>query len=254
MTLSGGDVLQTLPVWFMVLAGTVLGAIWGSFIAALCSRWPKGESIMHGRSRCDRCGTAIAARDLVPVASFLMLKGRCRHCGEPIGRDTISIELIAAAIGGVAFLLFTPSAAFALSIFGWLLLPLAILDARHLWLPDRLTLLLAIAALPAAPLLGSPTTLTDRLIGGIAGFAVLEGIRRSYRMFRGQEGMGAGDPKLLGALGLWLGWQMLPLTLLTASGIGLAAALVMRGTMKAFPLGTYLALAGFVVACSGVGR
>ncbi|MGH8337256.1 MAG: prepilin peptidase [Gammaproteobacteria bacterium] len=240
---------SALPVWFLATAGGILGAIWGSFVVALCARWPKGESIMRGRSRCDHCRETLSARDLVPIASFLALSGRCRLCGQQIANDTIGIELISAAVGALPFLVLSAPQALALAAFGWLLLPLAILDFKHLWLPDRLTVLLAIAGVLIAPLLNAAISMTDRFVGGVTGFVFLETVRRGYRIIRNRDGMGAGDPKLFGAIGLWLGWQMLPVTLLVASSIGVLVATAIRGkATTSLPFGTCLAVAALAVA------
>lgn len=135
-------------------------------------------------------------------------------------------------------------------MFGWFLLPLAILDFRHLWLPNRLLGLLLVVGILFAPLWDSGISWTDRAIGGIAGFATLEIVRQLYRLVRRKEGMGAGDPKLLGVLGVWLGWQLLPMTVLIASFLGLATALL-SGHRKEqesmeYPLGTFLAVAAYI--------
>ncbi|MDZ3832774.1 MAG: prepilin peptidase [Sphingopyxis sp.] len=111
------------------------------------------------------------------------------------------------------------------ALFGWLLLPLALLDARHFWLPDRLNLLLALAGLLlAGPMLGM--SLLDRWIGAVVGGAALAAIAWVYRRQRGGDGMGGGDPKLVAAVGAWTGWQVLPLILLLASLGGIIWALV----------------------------
>ena len=111
------------------------------------------------------------------------------------------------------------------AVFGWLLLALAALDIAEFWLPDPLTLTLALAGF-AAGLVGIDPPLTDRLIGGAAGFGSLWLIGFSYKRLRGREGLGGGDPKLLGAIGLWLGWRMLPAVLLLAAMTGLALVLL----------------------------
>ena len=140
-----------------------------------------------------------------------------------------------------------------MAIFGWLLLPLAWLDLRHFWLPHRLTVLLAATGLGAG-LVGIAPDMLSRIIGGVTGFAGLWLIAAAYRRLRGHDGLGGGDPLLLGAIGLWLGWQALPMVLLGASGAGLLAALIMQrrgadiSTATRFPLGTLLALAAWPVA------
>ena len=245
------------PLWFLLVSLSILGAIWGSFVGALCSRWPKAESIATGRSHCDQCGNVIAGYDLVPVISYLVLQGRCRNCGQGIGADIIAIELVAASIGAVSALIFPEGQALAAAIFGWLLLPLVILDYSHLWLPNRLVLLLAIPGLLVGPMLLPEVTLIDRVIAASVGFLCLETIRLAYMKYRQQEGLGAGDPKLFGALGLWLGWEALPITLLLASVIGLSIALMTRQSSSkikpAFPLGSYLAVAAFAASWMEVG-
>ena len=244
--------LSGLPLWFLLVSLAILGAIWGSFVAALCSRWPKGESIATGRSHCDQCGKVIAGYDLVPVVSYLALKGRCRNCGQEFGIETIAIELVSASIGAASVLIFLEGQALAAAIFGWLLLPLIILDYSHFWLPNRLVLLLAVAGLFVGPMLLPEVMLVDRVIAASSGFLCLEAIRLAYEKYRQQEGLGAGDPKLFGALGLWLGWEAMPTTLLLASVIGLSVALLTRQLSdqikSAFPFGSYLAVAAFAAS------
>lgn len=241
-----------MPLWFLLTSLTILGAIWGSFVAALCSRWPDGESVAKGRSRCDQCGTQIAARDLIPVASYLLLKGKCRNCGQNIGPLPFATELAAALIGAVPLLLLPGSQAVAGALFGWLLLPLIVLDHQHLWLPNRLVLLLAVMGLAVGPMLTPDIALLDRVVGLFAGFLSLEVVRQVYKQFRQRDGMGAGDPKLFAALGIWLGWQALPIILLGASVIGLVLVsilhLMTNHHRTALPLGSYLGIAAYLAA------
>ena len=244
-----------LPFWFLLSSVTILGAIWGSFVAALCSRWPNGESVTKGRSKCEHCGTQIASYDLIPVASYLLLKGRCRHCGESIGVLPIATELAAALIGVLSVLLLPGSHAVAGALFGWLLLPLVVLDHLRLWLPNRLVLLLAVMGFLVGPVLTPDIVVADRVGGLFFGFLSLEIIRQAYKKFRHVDGMGAGDPKLFGALGIWLGWQALPVTLLGASAIGLIfismTGSITHHSRTAFPFGSYLGVAAFLAALIG---
>jgi leader peptidase (prepilin peptidase) / N-methyltransferase len=135
-------------------------------------------------------------------------------------------------------------------VFGWLLLTLAAIDAAEMWLPDELIATLAVAGV-ATGLLGIFPDIQDRLIGGLAGFASLWVIAFGYRRLRGHDGMGGGDPKLYGAIGLWLGWRMLPAVLLIAALVGLGYALFERfrgrevAADTALPFGTFLAIAAY---------
>lgn len=142
----------------------------------------------------------------------------------------------------------------ALAVFGWLLLPLAVLDSRHFWLPDRLVLLLAAVGLALGGLL-SGEGLTARIATGLAAGAALALVAFAYKRLRGREGLGSGDPKLFAAMGLWLGPELTVATLLAAALIGLAEAIVRRRAMdEAQPLGTWLALGGWLVAAAALVR
>jgi leader peptidase (prepilin peptidase)/N-methyltransferase len=139
----------------------------------------------------------------------------------------------------------------ALACFGWALLLLGLLDARHMWLPDALTLPLALAGLAVSAILPEPT-LAARLAGAGLGYAALEGLRRAWRRWRGRDGLGGGDPKLLAAIGAWLGIAALPGVVLIAALGGLAWAGLERlrgrpaGGTVPIPLGTALAASAWV--------
>lgn len=234
------------------LALGLSGAIAGSFIAALAIRWPEGRSVTHGRSACDSCGRTLGPAELVPLLSALWLRGRCRSCGAQIDPRHWQIELSAALIGIVAGVAVPGSIALAGAVFGWLLLTLAVLDVTAFWLPDRLTLTLALAGV-ATGALGVAPSLQSRAIGGIAGFAALWAIAQGYRWVRGREGLGGGDAKLLGAIGLWIGWRMLPIVLVLACLIGFSfvlARVLTGGVVRAddrLPFGALLAIAAYPV-------
>ncbi len=236
--------------FLLPVAGVLLGLIMGSFVATLILRWPEGRSVIAGRSSCDRCGYQLRSRDLVPVASFLLQKGKCRQCGATIARDHIAIELAAALIGGLALFAAPGVEGVAGAVFGWLLLTLAALDVKHHWLPDRLTAMLAVSGLMVW-LIGVSPPLLDRLIGGLSGFVSLTIVAGLYRKVRGRDGLGGGDPKMLGGIGCWLGWTALPLVILGASLIGILTAISwqLRGkkltTDTVLPFGSLLAVAAF---------
>jgi leader peptidase (prepilin peptidase)/N-methyltransferase len=230
--------------------GLALGLLVGSFLATILLRWPEGRSAVRGRSTCDGCGRRLRAAELVPILSWLVLKGRCRTCRTLIAPEHLAIELAAALVGAVALLALPGAAGAATALLGWWLLLIAALDAKHHWLPDRLTLPLIPAGL-AVGLAGVGPDWTERAIGAAAGFLVLAGVALAYCKLRGREGLGGGDPKLLAGLGAWLGWQQLPLVLLGAGLLGLAAVLLrhLRGDQvratDRLPLGTLMAIAAW---------
>jgi len=239
------------------LAGAVLGLIIGSFLGALVMRWPEGKSVLRGRSCCDGCGATLRPHELVPVVSALASRLRCRRCGARIDPVHLVMEVGAALIGAAAFAFGVgPLAALGWCLLGWFLLALAVLDARHFWLPDALTLPLAFLGLTLGPYVTGALML-DRWIGAALGYGVLMAIALAYRALRGRDGLGFGDAKLLGAIGAWTGWQALPLVLLFASGGGLLWALVLAlvgrdvGHKTRLPLGTFLCLAVLPALLSG---
>lgn len=227
----------------------------GSFVGTVVLREPSDwAGLLRGRSKCLACGSALSARDLVPLWSWLAAHGRCRHCGAALPAFYPLVELAAAAIGSVALVAIEPPLAWLAAVIGWWLLALALIDLRTWRLPDVLTLplilagvgLAALGLLPAAMLLSS-------LVGAAAGFLVLAGIGWAYRQLRGRDGLGLGDAKLLAAAGAWLGVEALPWLLLFAALLGLAMALARAGPLRpetAVPFGPPLALSfwGLLVA------
>jgi leader peptidase (prepilin peptidase) / N-methyltransferase len=243
-------VLADLPLPHAAMIAALLGLIAGSFIATLVLRWGVGKSVL-GRSRCDDCARELTPVDLVPIIGWLRARGRCRSCGVAINPLHMRVEIGAAAIGALGVWLVPGVGGWLLALFGWLLLPLALLDARHFWLPDILVAVLALPGLLlAGPLLG--TLLSDRLIGAVAGGLTLAVLRTGYMRLRGREGMGEGDPKLAAALGAWLGWQVLPLLFLLASAAGIVWAQAVRKkedvpiSDRHVPFGSFLAGAAWI--------
>lgn len=225
----------------------------GSFLGVLVVRLPAGKPLVLGRSACPHCGVVLKARDLVPLASWLASHGRCRTCGARLGLFYPLIELLALAVALWAYALVPGWPLWATCLLGWMLLALALIDARHLELPDGLTLPLIPAGLLVAWLL-APEQILAHVIGAAAGFLFLAGLALLYRRLRGREGIGLGDAKLLAAAGAGLGWQGLPSVILIAAAGGLAGALLQarlgrEGTRRLdakrpLPFGPYLA-AGF---------
>lgn len=228
----------------------VLGLVFGSFIATVIVRWPQGRSIAQGRSHCDACDRVLRADELVPVASYLRARGRCRTCGARIAPVHLIVELAGLAIGVAAGALAPGATGIAGAVFGWQLLALAGLDLTAFWLPNRLTAALAITGVTAV-VAGAAVPPGDAVLGGLIGFGSLWAVAAGYRRVRGRVGLGGGDPKLFGAIGIWLGWRTLPGVLLAACLVGLGVVLILRlcgrriAAADRLPLGTLLALAAF---------
>jgi leader peptidase (prepilin peptidase) / N-methyltransferase len=239
----------------LVLGATVVGAVVGSFLGAALVRLPDGRSVLKGRSACDSCDKQLRPVELIPVLSFLIQRGKCRACGSAIDPWQLAAELGGALIGGVAMGL-SPFPTWAM-LLGWQLLLLAMLDLRHMWLPRELAAMLAASGALFSLLMGfwaqDNMVLVQSLVGGVFGFASLWLLGQGYQAWRGQEGLGGGDPPLLGAIGLWLGPLGVIHTVLVASLGGLAVAFVLHRAGRKItpdtmlPLGTLLAAAAWPV-------
>jgi leader peptidase (prepilin peptidase)/N-methyltransferase len=246
------EALLTQSLALRALIGAGLGLIAGSFVAAASLRWPQGRGVVRGRSACDSCAAPLGPFELIPIVSWAVQRGRCRRCGARIDPRHPAIELAAAMLGAVALAAHPGPLGWVTALLGWWLLLIAILDLEHLWLPDRLTLpLIPLGLLAAWAGFGPP--LPERALGAAAGWAALFLIAWLYRRLRGREGMGGGDPRMLGAIGAWVGVWQLPAILLGAGLLGLAAAAAMRLRGEAvtatsrLPLGTLMAVAAWPV-------
>jgi leader peptidase (prepilin peptidase)/N-methyltransferase len=220
----------------------------GSFLGVLIRRLPAGRPIAAGRSHCESCGRTLGPRDMVPIASFLLLRGRCRSCGVAIAPMHLAVELAAVAVAASAAACGAGAALWAGCALGWTLLTLAWIDVEHFWLPDLLTLPLVVAGLVATALL-APDAIGDHAAAAALAYAGLRGLGAAYLKLRGRDGIGQGDAKLLAACGAWLGLAALPSLLLVAALLGLAVAGAqrLRGSAvqatTALPFGPALAAA-----------
>ncbi len=223
----------------------------GSFLGVLIRRLPEGRPVAWTRSACETCGATIAPRDLVPLGSYLALRGRCRACAAPIAGSHPAVELAALGVACLAALAAPADDPARLWIgcgLGWALLALAWIDWEHLRLPDAITLPLVPAGL-AATLWLAPEALAAHAAGAALGYGAFRGFAWAYRRLRGREGLGRGDAKLLAVAGAWLGWEALPTVVLIAAltGLGMAGALALRqgGLDRGarLPFGPCLALA-----------
>lgn len=211
------------PEWLWpVLAAPFIG----SFLGVLVTRLPEDRPVVAGRSACDHCGQKLGPADLVPIASWLALRGHCRYCGAKITALPLIIEVGTLLVALCAASVSDGLALWAGCVLGWVLLALAAIDIRDGILPDVLTLPLIVLGLVATYFL-SPGQMLDSAIGAAVGFAIFGLIRFLYRRLRGREGLGLGDAKLLAAAGAWVTWNGLPSVVLIAAVAGLVIALVM---------------------------
>ena len=234
---------------FIGVAVAIFGLVMGSAVTALAWRVPRGESWVHGRSRCPSCEHVLGVFDLVPVLSWLLGRGRCRHCGTRVSVRYPFTELLCGAWALLAWRHtgLTPALPCVL-LWGFLLVALLWIDLDFQLLPDVLTLPGTLLAVAAAVL---DHRLRESMWGLVLGAGLLFVIAELYLRIRKVEGMGRGDVKLAAMFGALLG---VPLTLLTlflaafaGSLVGLALMARRQGDMKtALPFGVFLAPAAMI--------
>ncbi|OEE70541.1 methyltransferase [Enterovibrio norvegicus FF-33] len=264
------------PSLYVFLA-SVFGLIVGSFLNVVIYRFPKMMeaqwraechecfpsempapkdmgvfNLSLPRSHCPSCQAPVKAIDNVPVLSWLILGGKCRHCKTPISIRYPFVELLTALLVGTTAY-FLPGSYWSLAVIAatFVLVALCFIDIDTMLLPDQMTLPLMWAGILLAVMGISPVSLQDAVIGAMAGYLSLWSVFQLFKLLTGKEGMGYGDFKLLAALGAWLGWQPLPMVILIASFAGAIIGIIMmriKGTGKETPFsfGPYLAIAGWI--------
>jgi len=243
-----------MPLDPFVLLLVLVGPFVGSFLGVLADRLPRGEGVILGHSECRSCQFRLGPRDLIPVLSYAMNRGKCRHCGATIPPWLLYTEIAATGLAVLAALSGdTPVQAWSYAVFLWLLLALIVTDLTTFRLPDLLTGALFFVALWLALLPGGVGP-ESALIGGLAGAGSFWLLRHMYKRLRKREGMGLGDVKLMAGLGAYAGYEDLPLMVLGAALMGLGASLLMRQPQpndpahvpigqRALPFGAALCLA-----------
>lgn len=223
-----------LAMEWVIFATSIVGLIFGSFLNVVIHRGPAmwglaGEdrrargTLLGPRSKCPSCAATIRIRDLIPVVSYIALKGRCRDCAAPIALRYPVVEVLGAAAFATPFAVFGGAwAAPVASVFLLCLVALAAIDFETGYLPEAITLPLIALGL-AANYVNLYTDFASALIGAVAGYVAFWSISTLYRRLRGREGLGLGDAALFSAIGAWGGWMILAPTALAASLLGLGA-------------------------------
>lgn len=276
------EILRTEPIVFVTFS-VIFGLMVGSFLNVVIHRLPKmmerewhanclelqGKelseqpkyTIVTPRSACPKCGHNITALENIPVISYLLLGGKCKGCKTGISLRYPLIEaLTGALIGLVAYRYgYTYTTLFAWA-FVFALITLTFIDFDTQLLPDDITLPLLWLGLLFNLNGGSTsfgfTDLKSAVIGAILGYLILWSVYWLFKLVTGKEGMGYGDFKLLGAIGAWFGWQMLPAVILLSSIVGAVIGIGLivfkgKGGGTAIPFGPFLALGGIAALFFG---
>jgi leader peptidase (prepilin peptidase)/N-methyltransferase len=246
------DLFEAYPYVVLFFFGTLLG----SFANVVILRLPRGESVIRPRSRCPKCQTQIKWYDNIPILSWLILRARCRKCGNPISARYPLVEFMM----GLAF-------ALAFYFIGWQwyllealiflfgLITVIFIDIDHFLLPDIFTLSGIVIGLIGA-LINPERSFVEALLGVLMGGGFLWAIAYFYYVIRKEEGMGGGDIKLLAWIGAVLGWKAVPFVIVGSSLIGTAGGLIAaarnkKGMKTVIPFGPYLALGAVLYLFGG---
>jgi leader peptidase (prepilin peptidase)/N-methyltransferase len=266
------SLLQSSPA-VLIITAVLVGLMVGSFLNVVIHRLPRilerqwrtecaelaetapppaeRYNLIVPRSACPKCGHRITALENIPIASYVVLGGKCRGCSAPISKRYPLVEALSGVLAGYIAWRYGWSAAMAGALlFAWAMIALAFIDFDTFYLPDSITLPLLWAGL-LFNLGGTFTDIRSAVIGGAAGYLTLWTVYWTYKLATGKDGMGYGDFKLLGAIGAWLGWKMLPLVILVSSFLGAAVGIVLivfarRGRNVPIPFGPYLVIAGLI--------
>lgn len=215
-------------------------------------------NLITPNSTCPKCGHAIRPWENIPVVSWLFLRGKCSACHTSISFRYPAIELLTAILSAwAAYKLGYSPITLAFIVGTWLLVAMTFIDIDEMLLPDSLTLLFLWLGLGVIAIY-EPSHMVDSVFGAIAGYMSLFTVYWLFKLATGKEGMGFGDFKLLAAIGVWVGWQHLPIVILLSSVVGAAIGIALmiiqkKGRTLAIPFGPYLAAAGFLTMLYGDG-
>jgi leader peptidase (prepilin peptidase) / N-methyltransferase len=240
-----------MPFALDIAATGLLGGLIGSFLNVVAHRVPRGESLVSPGSHCPACDAPVRPYDNIPVLSWLLLRGRCRNCGVRISPRYPLVELFTAAVFVIVVALNGLDEDLLLELpFVAALIALAAIDLDHRLLPNRIVYPLAAWGVVATLLVERPD-LAENLVAGAGAFTFLFLAVLAY-----PRGMGMGDVKLAGVMGLYLGLSVIPALLIaflagSVVGLTMIAREGASARKKAVPFGVFLALGGIVALLAG---
>lgn len=242
------------------LPAALIGAAFGSFLNVCVYRWPAELSVVQPRSRCGGCGHPIRWYDNIPVLSWLWLRGRCRDCGVGVSIQYPLVELLTAAIWGLAFARFGLDVeALRMALFLTVLLGIALTDAREMVIPDQFSLGGAALGLILAALPGG-FSLVSAAVGAASGYVLMWVVKLAAEKALRKPALGVGDIHMMVLVGAFTGVTGVVLTLMLGCILGLVLGvpvLWIRGRLRPLesylPLGLFLALGGAITFVWGPG-
>ncbi|MCX6562976.1 MAG: prepilin peptidase [Candidatus Aminicenantes bacterium] len=239
-----------------VILVILCGLAWGSFLNVVIYRLPAGLSLVKPPSSCPSCHERIKPYDNIPVLSYFLLRGKCRHCGTRIPFSYVLVEVLTPAAFVVLYLHYSLTFFFfASGLFTSALIVLCFIDYRHKILPDKITFPGIVLALVYS-FFRRDLPILQALLGSAVGAGFLLLIYGGYYLVRKKEGLGLGDVTMMIMVGAYLGWVKTLLTLILASFVGAFVGILIIAVKKKdlqymLPFGTFLAPAAYVALVWG---
>ncbi len=248
--------MSEIPLWFGYVVFFILGALLGSFGNVIIYRLPKGLSVVKPRSHCQGCNQMVAWYDNIPMISWLILRGRCRHCQAQFSFRYFMVELIMAVLFALTFHFVGWSWLLVddlIFVFG--LVVCSFIDLEHMILPDVFTLSGIVIGLIGA-LLNPERYFWEAFAGVMMGGGFLWMTAYIYFLMTKKEGMGGGDIKLIAWIGAVMGWKAIPFVIFSSAVIGTVVGLYMARGQKAglktmIPYGPFLAAGAIIYLLGG---
>ena len=242
--------MDNIPQWAFFFAAAVIGLESGGLVSIFIHRWIDELPIISpGRSMCPSCKHRLDWRDTIPILSYFLLKGRCRHCGEAIGGQYMLVEISCLAWSLAAAHKFGPSLEWVVYlVLGCMLIAGSFIDFETFLLPNRVTIGGAVLALAASLVLAEGPRWQDAVLGALVGGGLFWLLQQGYRLWRRDEGLGTGDVKLMCMIGAMTGFSGLPFTILAGAVTGALGSMVYmlkpsgQGFKTRIPFGPFLSL------------
>lgn len=207
----------------------ILGALWGSFANVCIARIPKNKDVVSGRSNCPKCKKKIVWHDNIPIISYLILDGKCRKCKKSISFQYVNVELLGVISFALIYLLYGISlTTLLLFILSLSFIIIFFIDLKHFIIPNSVTFpMMTLGFVKSFDPNLNPIfpNYVNSLIGGLFGYGIIWSIIFFYKQIKKKEGMGLGDAKLLGVIGLWFGLKAVPFVIFISSSIAIISVI-----------------------------
>ena len=233
------------------LLSFIFGLLMGSFLNVCIHRIPKGESVIWPPSRCPKCGERIKPYDNIPILSYIILRGRCRNCGEKISLKYPIVELITGILTLGVFCKFGLSFdSIYYTLLVYYLIVVSFIDLETMEVPVRLSYFALLSGILLSPF-SSTQTFKEAVFGASFGAGIILFIIETYYVFTGKEGMGYGDANITAVVGAFLGWKMVLVTLFLASFVGALVGIALISLRKKskelpIPFGPFLSIGALI--------